>query len=100
MQMFFIRWIFRDRMNSENDIKIVPMTVGRIMVDNYYDYAKILMDHFKDPRTLFIISSDFCHWGVRYNYRHRADKHGESEIFESIEELDKDGFDKIKTHEL
>ena len=71
MQMIYIRWLFRDRMNSEKDVKVVPMTVGRIMVDNYYDYAKMLMDHFKNPRNLFIISSDFCHWGVKYNYRHR-----------------------------
>lgn len=23
-----------------------------------------------DPRTLFVISSDFCHWGTRFQYTH------------------------------
>jgi predicted class III extradiol MEMO1 family dioxygenase len=27
--------------------------------------GKYLSQYFDDPNTLFIISSDFCHWGKR-----------------------------------
>ena len=101
MQMIFIRWLFRERMNSEKDIKIVPMMVGRILPDDYYDYASMLMDYFKDERTLFVVSSNFCHWGKNYDFRHRNDrKHDEANIYKSIEELDLMGFEAIKSHEL
>ncbi len=31
-------------------------------------YGQILAKYADDPKTLFIISSDFCHWGTRFNY--------------------------------
>lgn len=31
-------------------------------------YAKILVKYFDDPNTVFIISSDFCHWGKRLQF--------------------------------
>lgn len=31
-------------------------------------YAQILVKYFDDPNTVFIISSDFCHWGKRLTF--------------------------------
>ena len=31
-------------------------------------YGRILAKYADDPKTLFIISTDFCHWGTRFNY--------------------------------
>ena len=31
-------------------------------------YGQLLAKYADDPRTLFIVSSDFCHWGTRFNY--------------------------------
>lgn len=31
-------------------------------------YGKILGPYLDDPSNLFIISSDFCHWGSRFSY--------------------------------
>lgn len=28
-------------------------------------FGKFLAKYFDDPNTLFVISSDFCHWGKR-----------------------------------
>ena len=28
-------------------------------------YSNILVKYFDDPNTIFVISSDFCHWGKR-----------------------------------
>jgi len=32
------------------------------------EYGQILAKYADDPKTLFIVSSDFCHWGTRFNY--------------------------------
>lgn len=31
-------------------------------------YGKLLAPYLDDPSNLFIVSSDFCHWGSRFNY--------------------------------
>ena len=31
-------------------------------------YGQLLAKYADDPRTLFIVSSDFCHWGTRFHY--------------------------------
>lgn len=31
-------------------------------------YGRILAQEFDQENTIFIISSDFCHWGSRFNF--------------------------------
>lgn len=31
-------------------------------------YGEILAPYLDDPSNLFVISSDFCHWGRRFSY--------------------------------
>jgi predicted class III extradiol MEMO1 family dioxygenase len=31
-------------------------------------YGALLSPYLSDPANLFIISSDFCHWGSRFRY--------------------------------
>ncbi len=31
-------------------------------------FGEILSPHFQQPSSLFVISSDFCHWGSRFSY--------------------------------
>ena len=31
-------------------------------------YGKVLSPYLDDRRNLFVISSDFCHWGARFRY--------------------------------
>merc|ERR1712172_350300 len=50
-----------------------------------------------DPSNLFIISSDFCHWGRRFNFTFHDKRHGP--IHKSIEELDKAGMTLIERHD-
>jgi predicted class III extradiol MEMO1 family dioxygenase len=40
-----------------------------------------------DPQNLFVISSDFCHWGSRFRYNYYDKSAGP--IWKSIENLDK-----------
>ncbi|KAI8855200.1 memo-like protein-domain-containing protein [Chytridium lagenaria] len=44
--------------------------------------------------TIFIISSDFCHWGSRFNYTPKPTY--DQQIFEFIESLDHEGMELIE----
>lgn len=50
-------------------------------------YGRIFAEYLKDPENLFVISSDFCHWGRRFRYTYYDKSKGN--IYESIEDLDK-----------
>ncbi|CAO3696141.1 unnamed protein product [Umbelopsis ramanniana] len=51
-------------------IKIVPIMVGSISAEKEKVYGSALASYLSDPHTLFIISSDFCHWGSRFQYQY------------------------------
>ena len=63
--------------------------VGYIPENDYSLYAEILVKYFLDEKTLFVISSDFCHWGSRFQFTHKYENFQEVEIYKSIEQLDK-----------
>eukprot|EP00236_Picocystis_salinarum_P003738 CAMPEP_0183829256 /NCGR_PEP_ID=MMETSP0807_2-20130328/3212_1 /TAXON_ID=88271 /ORGANISM="Picocystis salinarum, Strain CCMP1897" /LENGTH=289 /DNA_ID=CAMNT_0026074463 /DNA_START=161 /DNA_END=1030 /DNA_ORIENTATION=- len=68
---------------------LVPIMVGSLTAINEKKYGKILAPYLEEPENFFIISSDFCHWGRRFNYTFYDRKHGQ--IHQSIEHLDREG---------
>lgn len=50
----------------QTKIKLVPLLVGSMDPKMHDYYAKILAKYFDEPNTIFIASSDFCHWGSRF----------------------------------
>lgn len=66
---------------------IVPILVGSIPPDVEATYGKLLAPYLADPQNLFVISSDFCHWGKRFSYTYYDESCGT--IHKSIEKLDK-----------
>ena len=89
MELPFLKQIFNDK-----EFSIIPIIVG----DNNYEtnkkIAEILYELYKDKKTLFVISSDFCHWGRNFGYTY-YDKNFNN-IWESIQDLDKQALDIIK----
>ena len=101
MHLPYIRKMFETRMqDSSTDIKIIPLMVGQIPDDDYSKYAQVLVPYFTDDRTLFVISSDFCHWGERFKFTHKYENFDEVEIYKSIEQLDKFGIQQIEMQSL
>jgi len=101
MHLPYVRKMFESRMQSpETDIKIIPLMVGQVPQENYPAYAKSLVEHFKNERTLFVTSSDFCHWGQRFQFTHKYAEFQEAEIHKSIEKLDKTGMGHIESHNV
>lgn len=47
--------------------KLIPLMVGSLNATSQDYYASILLKYFEDPLNIFVISSDFCHWGKRFN---------------------------------
>ncbi|RPD62986.1 UPF0103-domain-containing protein [Lentinus tigrinus ALCF2SS1-7] len=63
MHLPYVRKVFEGL-----DIKIVPILVGAIDYDKEVSYGKLLAPYLASKDTIFVISSDFCHWGQRFQY--------------------------------
>ncbi|XP_029621523.1 protein MEMO1 isoform X2 [Salmo trutta] len=81
--------------SHKDELSIVPVLVGALSESKEQDYGKLLSRYLADPSNLFIISSDFCHWGQRFRYTYYDEAQGE--IHRSIEHLDKMGMGIIET---
>lgn len=46
----------------------MPILVGATDQATERQYGKIMAPYLADPSSVFIISSDFCHWGSRFRY--------------------------------
>ncbi|KAH9287511.1 hypothetical protein KI387_031628, partial [Taxus chinensis] len=75
-------------------VKIVPILVGALSAESEAMYGRLLATYIDDPKTFFSVSSDFCHWGARFNYVYHDRKQGA--IYKSIEALDQKGMDIIE----
>ncbi|KMZ75764.1 Protein MEMO1 [Zostera marina] len=76
-------------------VTIVPILVGALNSVNEAMYGQLLAKYIDNPKNFFSISSDFCHWGSRFNYQYNDMKYGA--IYKSIEALDRMGMDIIET---
>ncbi|XP_061914479.1 protein MEMO1 isoform X1 [Entelurus aequoreus] len=80
--------------SHKDEFSIVPVLVGALSESKEQEYGKLLSKYLADPSNLFIISSDFCHWGQRFRYTYYDEAQGE--IYRSIEHLDKTGMGIIE----
>ncbi|CAD6241931.1 GSCOCG00009381001-RA-CDS [Cotesia congregata] len=92
MQLPFIAKVMED---YKNNFTIIPILVGSLTPDKESVYGKLLAPYIADPQNLFVISSDFCHWGQRFRYTYYDRSSGP--IHRSIQNLDKMGMDIIET---
>lgn len=62
-----LQWLTRNitdirKVFENQDIKIVPILVGAINQSKETVFGDLLAPYLNDSRTLFVVSSDFCHW--------------------------------------
>nr|CAG4644141.1 EOG090X09ZA [Lepidurus arcticus] len=91
MHLPFVAKVFE---NYKDDFTIVPILVGSLSSDKEAHYGSILAKYLAEPENLFIISSDFCHWGQRFRYTYYDKTCGE--IHQSIRQLDQQGMSMIE----
>ncbi|PSS37698.1 hypothetical protein PHLCEN_2v391 [Hermanssonia centrifuga] len=63
MHLPYVRKVF-----EKNDISIVPILVGAINKEKETAIGAILAPYLAADDTLCVVSSDFCHWGTRFQY--------------------------------
>lgn len=79
---------------NHRDFSIIPILVGSLSPEKEAQYGKLLFKYLDDPSNLFVVSSDFCHWGNRFRYTHYEKQYGE--IHQSIQRLDQQGMSIIE----
>lgn len=47
---------------------LVPIMVGSTAAPTEQAFGALLAPYLEDPSNAFVISSDFCHWGLRFRY--------------------------------
>lgn len=103
----YVRHIFKDQ-----TITIVPILIGSISSEKELVYGEVLRPYLLSPENLFVISSDFCHWGSRFSYTYYKDPTKENEparklsssasppvapIYQSIEALDHEALNILES---
>lgn len=68
--------------------------VGNLTEEDADKFSKVLSKYFDRDDVLFVASSDFCHWGKRFDFTH-YDKSCQH-IYQGIESLDRQGMDIIE----
>ena len=68
MHLPFIYHIFKNSSEQGNPPPLVPILVGSTKPKTEKAFGALLAPYLADPTNVFIISSDFCHWGSRFNY--------------------------------
>jgi len=91
MQLPYVAKVMESRRGK---FTIVPILVGSTNKQKEALYGGLLSKYLLQPENLFIISSDFCHWGRRFRYTFYDKSFGK--IYQSIEALDKMGMAKIE----
>ena len=89
MEIPFLKYIF-----NKKKFSIIPMVIGDGNLSKNVELGKCLYNLYEDLKTLFVISSDFCHWGrdFDYVYYNKSFKN----IWESTEDLDKQALEIIR----
>ena len=86
----------------------MPVLVGALSRAAEKTFGDIFAPYLDDPANLFVVSSDFCHWGKRFGYTPFLQLTNETsassfyektvkKIHESIEALDRRGMALIET---
>eukprot|EP01041_Mallomonas_annulata_P013388 gene13388-28388_t len=85
-------------MKSIENVTVIPIMVGDITSSSAEIYGDIFSRYFENPDVLFIISSDFCHWGRRFDYQNFDPLQAKcSQIHEYIRWLDHEGIKLIES---
>jgi AmmeMemoRadiSam system protein B len=73
-------------MLRHSDYTIIPILVGSLSHQQLEEYGRIFSAYLNDPQCLLVISSDFCHWGSRFQYTYLPTRH--DPIYKGIERMD------------
>ncbi|KAL5371935.1 hypothetical protein DPSP01_013876 [Paraphaeosphaeria sporulosa] len=76
--------------SDASSVPLVPILVGATNSATERDLGSKLAHYLADPTNLFVISSDFCHWGSRFRYTYYQLPDGSAREIRSSSEVKKD----------
>jgi len=97
--------------NDSKSVPLVPIMVGNTEAALEAYYGSMLAPYLFDPHNVFVISSDFCHWGSRFRYTYYQPPDGSAAthlksssavpsdypIHESIAAVDHESIDAVES---
>lgn len=93
MEFPLLKYIFKDR-----QFTIVPIIIGQVSPSTCVQIASALASLFEDKNTLFVVSSDFTHWGRRFGYTYLpSNSDSNIPIYKLIEQIDMTAAEKIQS---
>jgi AmmeMemoRadiSam system protein B len=92
-------------------VPLVPIMIGNTSPAAESHLGSLLAPYLSDPSNVFVISSDFCHWGPRFRYTYYAPRDGSAAshlrsnskidanwpIHESIKAVDAQSMDAVES---
>jgi AmmeMemoRadiSam system protein B/AmmeMemoRadiSam system protein A len=84
-------WILK----TQGRVKVVPLAIGSLNSDTAKEIASGLRNELQ-PGDVVIISSDFTHYGPRFDYQPFGEQSTNSQVKEKIAALDKEAFNYLK----
>lgn len=94
MHLPYLRHLFGREADVGGTVKVVPVMVGALDAATERALGDVFARWLGRPGVLFVVSTDFCHWGRRFGYE-VVD--GEGEVWESIERLDRRGMGAVES---
>lgn len=89
---------------------LVPILVGNTSTKTEHHYGQLFAPYLADTSSVFIVSSDFCHWGYRFRYTYYQPPSGSAThlrsgdkipasrpLHESIRIIDQESMDAVET---
>ncbi|XP_040984266.1 protein MEMO1 isoform X3 [Aquila chrysaetos chrysaetos] len=52
--------------SHKDEFTIIPVLVGALSESKEQEFGKLFSKYLADPSNLFVVSSDFCHWGYEH----------------------------------
>ncbi|KAF2027010.1 UPF0103-domain-containing protein [Setomelanomma holmii] len=97
--------------SNPSSVPLVPLMIGNTDPSTESHYGSLLAPYLSDPSNIFVISSDFCHWGSRFRYTYYQSRDGASAtslrssssvdkdwaIHESIAAVDQESMDAVES---
>jgi AmmeMemoRadiSam system protein B len=93
MQYVFLAKLLKD-LSQLDTVPVLPIMIGALDSQQERDFGGRLANILGRSDVLTVVSSDFCHWGERFQFTSRSEN--DIPIYEFIQRLDRQGMDLIE----
>lgn len=73
MHLPYIYHVLSKSFHGSSFPPLVPILVGSTNPSAEKAFGSLLAPYLADPANIFVVSSDFCHWGSRFSYTYYLD---------------------------